>query len=78
MISVGDIVRRADTQDAIQYFLRVGIRSEAIMQVLEVDRKTAPAQLKLLVYDMSTVEAYEDQVTKVETIIKVYGKEKKT
>lgn len=66
MISVGDIVRRADTQDAIEYFLRVGIRNTS-MHVLEVNREIVPARLRLLTYyDMSTIEVYEDQITKAE------------
>ena len=65
-ISVGDMVHRADTQDAIEYFLRVGIRNVP-MHVLEVNRKIVPARLRLLAYyDMSTIEVYEDQITKVE------------
>jgi hypothetical protein len=63
MINVGDIVQRADTQDAIEYFLRVGVRNTP-MHVLEVNRKTVPARLRLLTYyDMSTIEVYEDQIT---------------
>lgn len=38
-----------------------------LLQVLDIDHVTLPAALALLAYDMSIVEAYEDQVIKVET-----------